>query len=146
MADTGCNAYRFGIEWARIEPQEGKFSPKAISHYRSVLQFCHDNGITPLVTLHHFSSPAWLISKGGWGKPYVVGAFARYAHKVVEELGDLIPYVCTINEANMGYQINAVARDMMKANKKKEGDIQMGQNVDLDIKAILLGILKMEVK
>lgn len=142
LKKAGCNAYRFGIEWARIEPKEGKFCPKAILHYRSVLQFCHDNGITPLVTLHHFSSPAWLISKGGWGKEYVVGAFARYVHKVMEELGDLTPYVCTINEANMGYQINAVARDMMKANKKKEGGIQVGQNMDLNIKAILLGMFE----
>lgn len=142
LADAGCNAYRFGIEWARIEPKEGKFCPKAIAHYRKMLQCCYDNGITPLVTLHHFSSPAWLISRGGWGKDYVVSAFARYTRKVVEELGDLIPYICTVNEANMGYQINAVARDMMKANKKKEGDIQVGQNLDLNMKAIILGMFE----
>lgn len=142
LAGAGCNAYRFSIEWARVEPREGKFCPKAMEHYRRVLRCCHDNGITPIVTLHHFSSPAWLISKGGWGKSYVVDAFARYAKKVTEELGDQIGYICTINEANMGYQINAVARDMMKASKRKEGSIQVGQNNGLDMKAIFLGMFE----
>ena len=142
LADAGCNAYRFSIEWARIEPKEGKFCKKELAHYRKMLQFCHDNGITPIVTLHHFSSPAWLISKGGWGKPYVADAFARYARKVAEELGELTPYVCTINEANMGLQLNKIAADMMKANKRKEGSVQVGQNMGIDIKAIILGMFE----
>lgn len=142
LAEAGCNAYRFSIEWARIEPQEGKFCKKAMEHYRKVLLFCREKGITPIVTLHHFSSPAWLISKGGWGKDYVISAFARYAGKVAYELGGLTPYICTINEANMGYQINAVAQDMMKAGKKQEGGVQVGQNMGLDMKAIILGMFE----
>ncbi len=142
LADAGCNAYRFSIEWARIEPKEGKFCKKEIEHYRKVLQFCHDHGITPVVTLQHFSSPAWLISKGGWGKPYVADAFARYAKKIAEELGDLTPYVATINEANMGLQLGKIAADMMKAGKKKEGGVQVGQNTGLDMKAIILGMFE----
>ncbi len=142
LAAVGCNAYRFSIEWARIEPQEGVFRKKEIQHYRDVLRCCYDHGITPVVTLHHFSSPAWLISKGGWGKNYVVDAFARYAAKVTEELGDLMPYVCTINEANMGYQINAVAKAVMKANQRKEGSIQVGQNTGINLKSILLGMFE----
>ena len=142
LAEAGCNAYRFSIEWARIEPAEGKFCRKAIEHYRKVLLFCHEKGIMPIVTLHHFSSPAWLISKGGWCKEYVVTAFARYAKKVTQELGDLIPYVCTINEANMGYQINAVAKAVMKANQRKEGAIQVGQNTGINFKSIILGMFE----
>ena len=142
LADVGCNAYRFSIEWARIEPQEGKFCKKEIEHYRKVLLYCKDNGITPVVTLQHFSSPAWLITKGGWGKPYVAEAFARYARKITQELGELIPYICTINEANMGLQLNKIAADMMKAGKKKEGGVQVGQNTGLDMKAIILGMFE----
>lgn len=142
LADAGCNAYRFSIEWARIEPQEGTFCMQEIAHYRKVLQCCQKNGITPIVTLQHFSSPAWLISKGGWRKPYVAKAFARYAKRVAQELGDLTPYICTINEANMGLQLNKIATDMMKAGKKKEGNVQVGQNTELDIKAILLGMFE----
>lgn len=142
LADAGCNAYRFGIEWARIEPKEGCFDEKEIEHYRKVLRFCYEMGITPIVTLQHFSSPAWLISKGGWGKRYVVSAFARYAKKIAEELGDLTPYVATINEANMGLQLQKVIDDMMKAGKKKEGGVQVGQNTGLDLKAIVFGMFE----
>ncbi len=37
LADAGLNAYRFGIEWARIEPEEGVFDEKEIRHYRDLL-------------------------------------------------------------------------------------------------------------
>lgn len=141
LADAGGNAYRFSIEWARIEPKEGKFCPKAIAHYRDVLLCCREHGITPLVTLHHFSTPAWVISEGGWGKEYIVSAFARYTRKVVQELGNLMPYICTINEANMGYQLHKVIADMMNAGKR-EGGVQVGQNTQLDIKGIVLGMLE----
>ena len=142
LASAGCNAYRFGIEWARIEPQEEKFDVREIEHYRKVLLCCQENGITPMVTLHHFSSPAWLIGKGGWCKEYVVAAFARYAKKIAEELGELTPYICTINEANMGFQLQKVIADMMGAGKRKEGGVQVGQNTGLDFKTILFGMFE----
>lgn len=94
--------------------------------------------MTPVVTLHHFSSPAWLISKGGWGKPYVAQAFSRYARRIARELGPLLPYVCTINEANMGYQLKKVAGDMMR-NSSKEGDVQVGVNIN--VRELLLSML-----
>ena len=140
LTDAGLNAYRFSIEWARIEPKEGQFDKNEIEHYRAVLKCCKDNGITPLVTMHHFSSPAWLISKGGWAKEYVVEAFSKYVKYVMEELGDYIDYVCTINEANMGFQLSKIAADMMAASKKKDGAVQVGVNFDL--KAIILGMFE----
>ncbi len=138
MAEVGLNAYRFSIEWARIEPVEGQFDRKEIEHYRKVIDCCYANGLTPVVTLMHFSSPAWLIKKGGWGKEYVVNAFARYAGFVAQELGEKLPYIATINEANMGYQLQKVAQDMMNA-KNREGDVQVG--VQVDMKKVLLGMI-----
>lgn len=142
LAKAGGNAYRFSIEWARIEPQEGLFCIKEIEHYRKVLQCCKDNGITPIVTLHHFSTPAWIISKGGWCKEYVVNAFAKYARKLVQELGDMVSYICTINEANMGFQLHKITQDMLKAGKREEGGVQVGTNTDLDMKKIILGMFE----
>ncbi len=142
LAKAGCNAYRFSIEWARIEPEEGHFDEAEIAHYREVIDCCFENGLTPIVTLHHFSSPAWLISKGGWGKEYVVSSFARYVSYVMRHLDRKLPYICTINEANMGGQLGAVAADMMKAGKRKDGDIQVGQNTGLDLKAIALSMIE----
>jgi len=139
MAEAGLNAYRFSIEWARVEPKEGQFEEKEIEHYRKVIECCKANGIQPIVTLYHFSSPAWLIGKGGWGKEYVVTAFAKYAGYVAQHLGCELNYVCTINEANMGYQLKKIADDIMKASKR-EGDVQVG--VKLDIKNILFGMFE----
>lgn len=113
MAKAGLNAYRFSIEWARIEPEKNQYDENEIRHYEKVLICCIENGITPIVTMHHFSSPKWLVEEGGWELKDTVTYFANYCRFVVGKLGHLMEYVCTINEANMGLQIAAVARDMM---------------------------------
>ena len=135
MKKAGLNAYRFSIEWARIEPEEGKFDESEISHYCDVILTCRENGIEPVVTLHHFTSPKWLIEKGGWESPDVVTYFARYAKKIAEELGDVLTYVCTINEANMGIQVSAIAERYKKQMMARaaqaqsvEGQAQIGMN------------------
>lgn len=89
------------------------------------------------MTLHHFSSPAWLIGKGGWGDSYVEDAFARYAEYVVSGLKRKLPYICTINEANMGFQLQKVIEDMMKSSQR-EGGVQVGVNMDMS--AIMVGL------
>lgn len=131
MAEAGLNAYRFSIEWARIEPQPGVFDENEIAHYRKVLECCHANGVEPIVTMHHFTSPRWLIEQGGWEAEATVERFARYCRYVVEQLGDLFTYACTINEANMGLQIAAITKrymQMMKA-QSAEGKVQVGINL-----------------
>ena len=136
MKNAGLNCYRFSIEWARIEPMEGKFDPNEIEHYRAVVRYCKVNGIEPIVTLHHFSSPKWLISKGGWEADSTVEDFARYTRYVMEQLGSELNYVCTINEANMGVQVAAIAKRYMQqmmakmASAKTDGTIQVGMNLE----------------
>ncbi|MBU7591114.1 glycoside hydrolase family 1 protein [Metabacillus halosaccharovorans] len=135
LIDAGCNSYRFSIEWARIEPKKGKFDPKEIEHYRKVLGFCQQNNVTPIVTLHHFSSPKWLIAEGGWESEKTIEYFGHYCQYVVSELGDLIPYICTINEANMGKQITKIMKRMIGSDSKGEnGDVQVGFNIDMKSK------------
>ena len=102
LADAGLNAYRFSIEWARVEPEEGKFDPEAIEHYRKVIACCKAQGVEPIATLLHFTSPKWLICKGGWEAESTVEDFKKYVTYVMEQLGSELRYVCTINEANMG--------------------------------------------
>ncbi|MFB3168570.1 family 1 glycosylhydrolase [Neobacillus sp. 179-C4.2 HS] len=138
LVNAGLNTYRFSIEWARIEPSKGNFDQNEIEHYRQVLRFCHQNNVTPIVTLHHFSSPKWLISEGGWESDSTIEYFGNYSRHVVSELGELIPYICTINEANIGKQIEKIMKRMMaganekKSVKKQESvDVQVGLNVDL---------------
>ena len=109
LAEAGLNAYRFSIEWARIEPEEGKFDEAEVQHYADVIACCKKHGVEPIVTLYHFTSPKWLIEKGGWENPDVVSYFERYARYIAEKLGSELHYVCTINEANMGIQVAAIA-------------------------------------
>lgn len=135
LSSAGLNAYRFSIEWARIEPQEGVFDEKEIEHYRNVIRCCKEHGVTPIVTLHHFTSPKWLISKGGWEAESTVEDFKRYCTYIINQLGSEMEYICTINEANMGLQLAAIAKRYMKqmllAKKKKEtdGQAQIGINL-----------------
>lgn len=136
MADAGLNAYRFSIEWARIEPQEGIFDEKELEHYRAVIRCCKEHGIEPIVTLHHFTSPKWLISKGGWEAETTPAYFARYAKYVMERLGSELKYVCTLNEANMGIQVAMIAQRYMQqmmakmAATKTDGTVQVGLNLE----------------
>ncbi|MEZ0116728.1 UNVERIFIED_ORG: beta-glucosidase [Heyndrickxia coagulans] len=101
MAKLGLKAYRFSIEWSRVEPEPGEFSQSAIEHYRGMLETCYEYDILPFVCLHHFSSPRWLIRMGGWANPEVTERFAKYCETVFQKLGDLIPYVLTFNEVNL---------------------------------------------
>jgi len=101
LADLGLNTYRFSIEWARIEPERGHFSLAALEHYRRVLAACHENGVTPMATLYHFSSPRWFAAMGGWEKPVAGDLFTRYCGRVARHLGDLIGFAATFNEPNL---------------------------------------------
>ncbi len=101
LAELGFTSYRFSIEWARVEPEPGVFSFAVLEHYRDVLKVCHEYGIIPIVTFHHFSSPRWLLARGGWEDNETPDRFARYCERVTQHLGDLIGIGCTINEANI---------------------------------------------
>ena len=129
MKNAGLNAYRFSIEWARIEPEQGAFDKREIEHYRQVIQYCKSLDIEPIITLHHFTSPAWLIKQGGWEAESTIDAFASYTRYVIENLGKEINYVCTINEANMGLQIAKVAQRM-----QKKSNLQVGINLNFNEK------------
>ena len=101
LAELGFNAYRFSIEWARIEPEEGEFSLAELEHYRRILATCHEHGITPMVTYHHFTTPRWLMRDGGWLGDKTPGRFAHYCETVTKYLGDMIGAGCTLNEPNL---------------------------------------------
>lgn len=103
LAKLGLNSYRFGIEWARIEPEEGMFSVAALAHYGRMLDSCRRHGVTSVVTLHHFSSPRWFAAKGGFENSDAPMFFARYARRVIETFGEKIGWLCTINEANLSF-------------------------------------------
>ncbi len=101
LAKLGFNAYRFSVEWSRIEPEEGEFSNAELEHYRRMLAACHENGLKPVVTYHHFTTPRWLMRYGGWLDEKTPDRFAHYCERVTKHLGDLISAACTLNEPNL---------------------------------------------
>ncbi|MFA4833719.1 MAG: glycoside hydrolase family 1 protein [Patescibacteria group bacterium] len=96
-----CGAYRLGIEWSRIEPEEGKWDRKEIEHYRKVLENLKANNLKVVLTLWHWANPTWLAESGGWSNKKTIEHFLRYSELIVKELGDLVDYWVTINEPMM---------------------------------------------
>lgn len=105
VAALGLNAMRFGIEWGRIEPEPGFISQAELDHYARLIDCCLEHGITPVVTLHHFTSPRWIVSNGGWRNAETAARFADYAGRIVGAFGDRVHWWCTINEANTPRQL-----------------------------------------
>ncbi|MCQ8194285.1 glycoside hydrolase family 1 protein [Streptomyces rugosispiralis] len=100
LADAGLNAYRFGVEWARIEPVPGVISKAELAHYRRMIETAFELGLTPVVTLHHFTNPLWSAREGGWLGESAVPRFRAYAEAVAPIL-DGVEWVVTMNEPNI---------------------------------------------
>ena len=94
-------AYRFSVEWARVEPEEGRFDPAALDHYEAVVDGAIARGLTPIVTFNHFTSPHWFAAKVGVLADDAADRFARYCDVVMERFGDRIGVAMTLNEPNL---------------------------------------------
>ena len=105
-ASLGFNAHRFSIEWSRIEPEPGQISLAAIAYYRRVLETIRAHGMTPVVTLQHFTSPRWFAAAGGFENREGVEPYARYVELITRHLGDLFGVVATFNEPNLGAHLS----------------------------------------
>ncbi|NUT38730.1 MAG: family 1 glycosylhydrolase [Thermoactinospora sp.] len=102
LRELGFDAYRFSVEWARVEPEEGRVSKAALGHYRRIVEGCLERGLTPVVTLHHFTSPRWFTGwKGGAER------FRAYVEAVVPIL-EGVEWVCTINEPNLVAMVSSL--------------------------------------
>ena len=120
VAGLGLNAYRFSVEWARVEPAEGEFSDEALAHYEAIVDCCVAAGIAPVVTFNHFTSPHWFAMRGGWLDPQAPALFARYCGVVAEHFGDGPAWAVTLNEPNLPrllswFDLPAAARDLERA-------------------------------
>ena len=92
------NAFRFSIEWSRVEPEQGEWSVEAIDYYRHYLRSLKSMGIVPIVTLLHFTLPVWFAEMGGFEKRRNIKFFVRFATRIIDELGADLGFVVTINE------------------------------------------------
>jgi beta-glucosidase len=101
LADLGLTHHRLSIEWARIEPEEGKVDAAVVEHYRDVLTAARAAGITPWITLHHFTLPRWFAAAGAFLDPAGrTGAWTRHVERMAETFGDLAGGWQPVNEVN----------------------------------------------
>jgi beta-glucosidase len=109
LAGMGLNAYRFSVEWSRVEPDEGVISVAALDHYRRVCEAARARSLEPLVVFHHFTTPAWVARAGGWQEAATASRFVRFCETVAAHLKGTFTYACTINEpsvvAAFGYEL-----------------------------------------
>ena len=117
MADMGLQIYRFGIEWARIMPQEGQINDEAIDRYRQELLLLKEKCIRPLLTIHHFTNPMWFERKGAFEKRDNLHYYLELVELAVDRFGDLCSDYITINEPNV-YSTNSYFFGMWPPGKK----------------------------
>lgn len=97
----GLNAYRFSLEWARIEPVRGHFSQAMLDHYAAMIEGCRTRGLTPVVSFNHFTTPRWFAEAGGWTNPEGPALFGRFCDRAARHLAHGIGYATTLNEPNL---------------------------------------------
>jgi beta-glucosidase len=105
------NAYRFSIEWSRVEPQEGSWNAEAMTHYKEYLAELKRRNIEPIVTLFHFTLPVWFAEMGGFEKRSNVHYFVRFAEKIMSELGNSVRFIVTINEPEVYANESYIAQE-----------------------------------
>jgi len=101
LKSLNMNAFRFGIEWSRVEPQEGQWDQGAIDHYRRYIAQLKSLGIEPVLTIWHWTIPIWFADKGGFAKKQNLHNFYAYVAKIAQELGDEVQYIIILNEPNV---------------------------------------------
>jgi beta-glucosidase len=95
------NAYRFSLEWSRIEPEPGQFSIAMLDHYLRIIEGCRARGLQALVTFNHFTVPRWFAARGGWTNPEAPALFERYCARAARHLAVAIGHATTLNEPNL---------------------------------------------
>ena len=98
--ENGQNTHRLSVEWSRIQPDPNRWDEDALDYYRQILRGLLERGITPIVTLHHFSEPLWVSELGGWRNSIILDHFNNYIRKTVQALQEYVTWWCTINGPN----------------------------------------------
>jgi len=78
----GINTFRFGVEWARVMPEPGKWDDSELAYYDDVVATLRRNRMTPMITLMHWVYPGWVADRGGFLNN--VDAYADFAKAITK--------------------------------------------------------------
>lgn len=131
VSSLGLNAYRFSVEWARVEPARGEIDAAALDHYEREVDAALERGIAPVVTVNHFVAPHWFAAAGSWLAADAPELFAAQADRIMARFGDRIAAAVTLNEPNLEQLLQAsgalppeaqqLKRDMLAAAARRAG-------------------------
>ncbi len=127
-AGLGLNAYRFSVEWARIEPEPGFFSTAALDHYRRCIDLCRARDMAPVITFHHFTQPRWMARLGGMGAANFPHRFADYCGRAARAL-DGMAIACTLNELNLPIMAGSYFRDRASPEARLAAERALGASL-----------------
>ncbi len=112
----GLNAFRLSIEWSRVQPSFSNapgpapdFDPAAVDAYADRVAACREAGMEPVVTLQHFTHPAWL-GVDAWLDDRTPAAFQDFVQFTMARLNERlcnhhgqspVKWYVTLNEPNM---------------------------------------------
>lgn len=131
LRSLNLNTLRFSIEWSRVEPEEGRFSKAGLSFYKSYLNELKRQGITPVVTLWHWTAPKWFSEKGGFLKKSNLKYFEKYVEVIAKALGQDFSYVTILNEPIV-YAYNSY----------KEGKFPPGEGYIIKFSRVVLNLIR----
>jgi beta-glucosidase len=118
--DMGLTAFRFSVEWARIEPTRGDVSETELDHYERIVDAVLSRGMAPIVTYNHFASPHWFSAAGSWVANDAAALFAAHADRVTARIGDRIAAAVTLNEPNLEQLLHAAGKLPPEAEEVKK--------------------------
>lgn len=101
LKELNLNSFRFGIEWARLEPKEGEWDEEAVQHYKDYIAELRRQKIEPFLNIWHWTVPTWFSDKGGFKNKANLKYFDRYVQKIAEEFAEDVTYIITLNEPNV---------------------------------------------
>lgn len=118
----GINAFSLTISWSRVKPfgtADSPVSEEGLAYYDDFINELLDNGITPVVTLFHWSTPVGpaknsfvlsltpclqlnlVFEYGAFLNGSVVEDFASYASLIFSRYGDRVKTFFTFNEPHV---------------------------------------------
>jgi beta-glucosidase len=116
--ELNLNAFRFGIEWSRIEPEDGQWNDEAIEHYHDYIHELKKRGIEPFLNIWHWTMPVWFTDKGGFTRGSNLKYWRRFVQKIADEYGDDLSFVITINEPNVYTSFSYLTGEWVPQEKK----------------------------
>jgi len=95
--ELGINSFRLSIAWERVQPDKEVWDLSMIQQYADIIKTLKENGIEPIVVLHHYTVPTWFAKLGAFEKNQNNIYFVEFAKRMYTALHQDVTYWSTFN-------------------------------------------------